>query len=177
MIRWLPNFLTLTRILCAITMLALVNQPKLLFFIFAVGALTDWLDGYFAKNYQLTSKLGEALDPIADKALVVCALLILMHYNNSLALFFAVSVIILREFIVAACRQLIPVASSKLKVTYLARVKTAVQMLGIATCFFGLAFNYNFYHYGVLLIIMSAFLTILTFGYYMINSYSVVESM
>lgn len=173
----LPNCLSFVRLLCAVLLLLIINinpaNKVLLFVLFATGAITDWLDGYIAKNFAMTSKLGEIIDPIADKSLVICALLVLIHFDNDILLLSASAIIILREFIISAIRQILSsMPTNPLKVNYIARVKASIQMLGIGTCMFSLAFNHidwysaMFYKAGISLIILSAIITIVSFVLY-----------
>lgn len=168
----IPNILTLIRLMCAIIMPLLLNFSGnfelVIFILFFIGGITDWLDGYVAKSYQLVSKIGEILDPIADKALVICALLVLIHYDQSVLLLTASIIIILREFVVSALRQILSsMPQSPLKVNFISRVKAAIQMLGIGTCLFGLAFQQPiFYQWGIYIIMVSAIMTLITFVSY-----------
>lgn len=176
MLRFIPNILTLTRLLSAIAMLLLINYHQTIFYLFVFASITDWLDGYLAKNFKLASKVGEVLDPIADKMLVISALLILLHYNKSLILLFATAIIIMREFLVSAMRQILVESDAKLKVIFLSKVKATFQMIGIATCLFSLAYaNITFFQYGLIFIVISVFLTLYTFLTYVIKSIKILE--
>jgi len=175
MLKNLPNILTYTRLVCAVLLLIVLalnpSNKALLFYLFAIGGVTDWLDGYIAKNYQLVSRIGEIIDPIADKALVICALLVLVHYDSSIILLIASAIIILREFIISALRQILTdLPNNPLKVNFLSRVKALVQMFGIGTCMFSLEFgNQLLYQCGIGLIAISALLTIGTFVTYLMK--------
>ena len=131
----LPNILTLLR-------MALIPCFVLVFYLpfrrahllaaalFALAAITDWLDGYLARRLNQTSKLGAFLDPVADKLMVVVVLVILLEARHSLWLAAPVAVIIGREIAVSALREWMAEIGSRRKV--------AVSILGkIKTVLFG----------------------------------------
>lgn len=85
-LRSLPNQLSLFRIAVVPILLFLypLNLRSLNLFcatLFALAAITDWLDGYIARKYNLESKLGALLDPVADKMLTTAALILVCHSN------------------------------------------------------------------------------------------------
>jgi CDP-diacylglycerol--glycerol-3-phosphate 3-phosphatidyltransferase len=100
------------------------------FVLFSVAACTDFLDGYLARRMNLTSAVGAMLDPIADKAMVVTALVALVGlYGFTLWLTVPVALILLRELLVSGLREYL--GDVKLPVTKLAKGKTTVQMVAI----------------------------------------------
>ncbi len=101
--------------------------------IFAMAALTDWLDGYLARRLGQISKLGAFLDPVADKLMVAVVLVVLLQSNSSIWLALPVAVIIGREITVSALREWMAElgARNKVAVSYLGKVKTASQMIAI----------------------------------------------
>lgn len=131
----MANLITLARILLVIPFSAVffidaVWNMKAAFAIFAVAALTDYLDGWVARKRGETSALGAALDPIADKLLVTAALLLLTR-NGIIreAGVVAALIIILREVLVAGLREALAARGESLRVTPLAKWKTAAQLL------------------------------------------------
>lgn len=113
------------------------------FWLFCISALTDYFDGVLARKFNLVSRLGSILDPIADKVLVVFALIaIVMLENNSFVAIMA-SLILAREFWVSGLRE--QSARNKTehvtKVTYLAKIKTTVQFVAISLYFYAEAAN------------------------------------
>ena len=142
MIWTLPNILTLIRLLAApglVVVFLLLPRPAadwVAMVLFVGAALTDYVDGYLARAWKQQSKLGTMLDPIADKAMVVIALLVLAAYSD-LALFLVVpaGVILFREVFVSGLREFLGDVAGTLKVTKLAKWKTATQMLAIAVLF------------------------------------------
>ena len=139
MIVYILNAITLSRILCAILIyLYLYLESN-----YVVASFSDFLDGYIARKTNSESVLGEILDPIADKLLIVFALIGLSINLDSFLIGFISSVIISREIWVAALRDINSRnnESDKTKVTFLAKTKTATQMLAILMYLFGLTIN------------------------------------
>lgn len=153
------NLITIARILSApIILLSLIFGNYLACIIlFFLAGITDYFDGYLARKYNAESSLGEILDPIADKILIVFVLFGLSVSLNSFVIAFLSSLIIAREIGIAALRDYSSRnnISDKTKVTYLAKVKTALQLFAIGSYLFALAINFN------LLIIISDILLII----------------
>ena len=176
MIIKLINFLTALRILLAavISLLLIFGDGYLLALsLFFFAGLTDYLDGYFARKYNATSEIGEILDPIADKILVVFILIILSVNLHSFLLAFSSALIISREIWVSALRDFSARKNilKATKVTYLAKLKTVLQMVAISILLTGETGNkiisfqdYNAQTIGIILLWLSAFLTLYT-GY------------
>tara|TARA_B100001057_G_C22311447_1_gene742175 strand:+ start:70 stop:609 length:540 start_codon:yes stop_codon:yes gene_type:complete len=147
MIVTLINTLTLSRILISmvIFVLLMLNSSYLLAFIlFFIAGLTDYLDGFLARKYNASSQIGEVLDPIADKILVIFLLFGLALNLSSYLIGFAGALIITREIWVSALRDL-NARNNNLnatKVIYIAKIKTAIQMFTISVYLFALAFNF-----------------------------------
>jgi len=143
--RWnLPNILTLLRLLAApglAVMFLYFSRPYADWYalvLFVGAAATDWFDGYLARAWKQETKMGAMLDPIADKAMVVIALMILVgyaaeHWTPWLVL--PATVILFREVFVAGLREFLGDTAGTLKVTKLAKWKTTAQMIAIATLF------------------------------------------
>lgn len=135
----LPNLLTALRLLAApfiALMFLLLPRPFADFaalVLFIAASLTDYLDGYLARRWNQVSKLGTMLDPIADKAMVVIALMVLVGFSSaSLALVLPAAIILFREVFVSGLREFLGDTAGTLKVTKLAKWKTATQMVAIA---------------------------------------------
>ncbi|MEM1343329.1 MAG: CDP-diacylglycerol--glycerol-3-phosphate 3-phosphatidyltransferase [Pseudomonadota bacterium] len=133
----LPNILTAARIAAAPGLLAafavlprpLADWTVLVLFIAA--ALTDYLDGWIARRFDKISALGAMLDPIADKAMVLCALAVLMAvFGPEPWLALPVGIIVVREVLVSGLREYL--GEIKLPVTAAAKAKTTVQLIAIA---------------------------------------------
>jgi CDP-diacylglycerol--glycerol-3-phosphate 3-phosphatidyltransferase len=106
----------------------------LILFIFA--AVTDWFDGYLARAWKQETKLGAMLDPIADKAMVVIALMVIIGFSSwSPWLVLPATMILFREVFVSGLREYLGDTAGTLKVTRLAKWKTTLQMVAIAVLF------------------------------------------
>jgi cardiolipin synthase (CMP-forming) len=163
----LANKLTLLR-------LALLPFIILLFFVhgswaawaclvlYIIGAFTDWLDGWVARQYAQTSAFGAAMDPIADKIFVVTVLLMLVATQRIESIFtLAVIIILMREFLVAGLREYLGPKGIALPVTWLAKWKTATQMVATGILIVGPFVSYGT-AIGTLMLCLSAGLTVFT---------------
>ncbi len=134
----IPNVLTLLRVAC-ITVLVLVaysgwpHHDGLCALIFALAAVTDWLDGYLARALHQTSAFGRFLDPVADKLMVAAALIILVDGQHSVFLVIPAIVIVAREITISALREWMAEIGKRasVAVSYIGKLKTAAQMLAI----------------------------------------------
>ena len=148
--RWsIPNTLTVLRLLAApgvAVMFLYFHRPWADWFaltLFIGAAITDWFDGYLARLWKQESKFGAMLDPIADKAMVVIAIMVLTGYSGMNPWLILPSTIILfREVFVAGLREYLGSDAKLLKVTKLAKWKTTAQMVAIAVLFLGTGLNY-----------------------------------
>ncbi|MES0864548.1 CDP-diacylglycerol--glycerol-3-phosphate 3-phosphatidyltransferase [Ruegeria sp. SCPT10] len=159
--KWnLPNILTLLRLLAApglAVMFLYFTRPYADWFaliLFMTAAITDWFDGYLARAWKQETKIGAMLDPIADKAMVVIALMILVGYSGAHWtpwLVLPATVILFREVFVSGLREYLGDVAGTLKVTKLAKWKTTAQMIAIATLFSQGIFEHYFYmsQYGM----------------------------
>ena len=146
MISKILNLITLSRILCAILIyliLYLENNYSIALFLFLIASFSDFLDGYLARKTNSVSVLGEILDPIADKLLIVFVLIGLSINLDSFLIGLISAVIISREIWVAALRDINARNNQpdKTKVTFLAKIKTTIQMFAILLYLFGLTIN------------------------------------
>jgi CDP-diacylglycerol--glycerol-3-phosphate 3-phosphatidyltransferase len=143
--KWtIPNVLTTLRLLAAPgvpVMFLYFHRPTADWFaltLFVSAAITDYFDGYLARLWKQESKFGTMLDPIADKAMVVIALLILTGYSGMNPwLILPATVILFREVFVGGLREYLGSKAGLLKVTKLAKWKTTAQMVAIAVLFLG----------------------------------------
>ncbi|MCB1310549.1 MAG: CDP-diacylglycerol--glycerol-3-phosphate 3-phosphatidyltransferase [Sedimentitalea sp.] len=138
----LPNILTVLRLLAApglAVMFLYFNRPWADWFallLFVSAAVTDWFDGYLARAWKQETRLGTMLDPIADKAMVVIALMVIVGYSSmSPWLVLPTTVILFREVFVSGLREYLGDVAGTLKVTRLAKWKTTLQMIAIAVLF------------------------------------------
>lgn len=143
--KWnLPNILTTLRLLAApgvAIMFLYFARPLadwLALLLFMGAAITDWFDGYLARAWKQETKIGAMLDPIADKAMVVVALMVIVGYSDANWIPWLVlpaTVILFREVFVSGLREYLGDTAGTLKVTKLAKWKTTVQMVAIAVLF------------------------------------------
>lgn len=141
--KWnLPNILTVLRLVAApglAIMFLYFHRPYADWFaliLFIVASLTDWIDGYLARAWKQETKLGAMLDPIADKAMVIIALMVIVGYSSmSPWLVLPATVILFREVFVSGMREYLGDTAGTLKVTSLAKWKTTAQMIAIAVLF------------------------------------------
>ncbi|WP_343080744.1 CDP-diacylglycerol--glycerol-3-phosphate 3-phosphatidyltransferase [Ostreiculturibacter nitratireducens] len=148
--KWtIPNALTVLRLLAAPgvpVMFLYFHRPWADWFALALfigAAVTDWFDGYLARLWKQESRFGAMLDPIADKAMVVIALLVLTGYSGMNPwLILPATVILFREVFVSGLREYLGASAKLLKVTKLAKWKTTAQMVAIATLFLGTGLEY-----------------------------------
>ncbi len=148
--KWnLPNSLTVMRLIAApgvAVMFLYFHRPWADWFaltLFITAAITDYFDGYLARLWKQESKFGTMLDPIADKAMVVIALLIITGYSGMNPwLILPATVIMFREVFVGGLREFLGAKAGLLKVTKLAKWKTTAQMVAIAVLFLGTGLEY-----------------------------------
>ncbi len=134
----LPNLLTLFRILLipffVLTFYLPFSEHHLITaIIFGVACFTDWLDGYLARILQQTSKLGAFLDPVADKLIVVVALVLLVGEESFKYLVIPALIIIGREIVVSSLREWMAELGkrSSVAVSMMGKVKTTLQMVAL----------------------------------------------
>lgn len=146
-----PNVLTLVRLIAApMVGLVFLLLPRpfsdwVALFLFVGASMTDYLDGLLARKWGQISRFGTMLDPIADKAMVVMALAVLLALYGvdfaagSLALkatfLIPITIILFREIFVSGLREFLGADAGKLAVTKLAKWKTSVQMGAISLLF------------------------------------------
>lgn len=174
----IPNILTIGRIIIVPIFVLSFYLPGIVgdlvpFFLFVIASFTDYLDGLLARLYKEESKLGELLDPIADKILVAAALVLLVM-NGIIKNYevIAAIVILTREILISGLREFLAKnKETSIPVSSLSKFKTLIQMLSIALLLTGDTGNkiinfqdYNAQTVGIILLWISAFLTIYT-GY------------
>ena len=145
----IPNILTTLRLLAApgvAVMFLYFHRPWADWFALALfigAAVTDYFDGYLARLWKQESNFGRMLDPIADKAMVVIAIMVLTGYSGMNPwLILPSTVILFREVFVSGLREFLGTNAAHLKVTKLAKWKTTAQMVAIAVLFLGTGLEY-----------------------------------
>ena len=173
----IPNILTIGRIIIVPIFVLTFFIPGFFgdlipFFLFVIASFTDYLDGLLARLFKEESKLGELLDPIADKILVAAALILLVM-NGVIKNYEVIAAIIIltREILISGLREFLAKGSITMQVTSLSKLKTFIQMIAITILLTGESGNkvinfqdYNAQTVGIILLWFSAFLTLYT-GY------------
>ena len=172
-----PNYLTIGRIIIVPVFVFAFYLPGFYgdvipFALFVIASFTDFLDGLLARIYKEESKLGELLDPIADKIIVATALILLVMEGTIKNYEVIAAIIILtREILVSGLREFLAGGKIKLPVSNLAKAKTFLQMFAISALLTGETGNkiinfqdYNAQTIGIIFLWLSAFLTLYT-GY------------
>ncbi len=165
----LINLITIARIILApiILLFLIFGNYLICILLFFLAGVSDYFDGYLARKYLAESQLGEILDPIADKILIVFLLIGLSVVLDSYLIATLSSFIIAREIGVTALRDFSARnnISDRTKVTYLAKTKTSVQLFTIGSYLFALTFSLNLLLViSDILLIITAFITLYT-GY------------
>lgn len=134
----LANIITFSRILMIPMMVASFYLLKgdlsnwVSFAIFTTAGITDFLDGYVARKFNQSSKLGAFMDPIADKLLIAAALMMMVAFNRIEGYSVIAAIIILcREFAVSGLREFLADLKVSIPVTYLAKWKTTIQIFAL----------------------------------------------
>lgn len=155
-------------------LISLQNNYFLALILFFIASITDYLDGYLARKYKLVSDLGEILDPLADKVLIVFVLIALAINLSSYLIGFAASLIIARDLFVSSLRDMNSRRNntSATKVTFLAKIKTSIQLFTILVYLLALSSNKMLLIiFGDIFIILSTFVTLYTGYIYFKNSF------
>ena len=170
----IPNFLTAFRVVCipiiAILIIAKTNQTYIIFafWLFILSALTDYLDGLTARKLNQSTEFGKVLDPIADKLMTVILLSVLYgsKIGTNFPLIFGIPMILIifREIFISGLREHVNRVSGILQVSWIAKIKTAFQLIAIGTLIGSLAFPniYIFQNLGLFLIWIAALLTLIS---------------
>lgn len=187
----IPNKITISRILLIPIFILLLSFPfewgaseigstqlpvadfvAALIFIFAAG--TDWVDGYYARKFNLVTTLGKFLDPLADKLLVSAALIMLVEMG--LAPAWVVIIIISREFAVTGLRLVASGEGIVLAAGQMGKLKTATQMVAIAVLLLhNFPFSYIDFPFGTVMLYIALFFTIVSGVDYFVKNRHVMK--
>jgi len=139
----IPTLLTLFRILLIPVLVVVFYLPYTwaniaATAVFVIGALTDWLDGWIARRYNMYSAFGAFLDPVADKLAVAVALVLIVQYHHTVFMALIAAVIIGREITISALREWMAEIGQKarVKVAAIGKLKTIVQMVALSMLLF-----------------------------------------
>ncbi|MDY0290712.1 MAG: CDP-diacylglycerol--glycerol-3-phosphate 3-phosphatidyltransferase [Desulfuromonadaceae bacterium] len=185
----LPNMLTLARIACIpILVLTLLKDTPgmslLAALIFSLASITDWLDGYLARRLNLVTVMGKFLDPLADKLIVMAALIMMIPLGRVPA--WAVFLLIAREVIVTGLRSVASSEGVVIAASDLGKYKTIFQMVAIIGLlihydycwFFGLDISLlcaDFHNVGTFFFYIALFLTLWSGLDYLVKFFRVLE--
>ena len=184
----LPNLLTLARIAAipAVVILLLYDTRTTSFFaaaVFGAAAITDWLDGWLARKWQVVTVLGKFLDPLADKLIVMAALIMLIPHGRVPA--WAVFLILARELVVTGLRSIASSEGIVISASDLGKYKTIFQMTAIP----GLLLHYDYYwlfglrweifhvdmhNFGIFYFYVAFFMTLWSGGDYLFKFFKVI---
>jgi CDP-diacylglycerol--glycerol-3-phosphate 3-phosphatidyltransferase/cardiolipin synthase len=187
----IPNILTVLRIALIPVFVGIFYLPHNLYalgehpthtintaaaIVFALASLTDWLDGYWARKFNQTSSFGAFLDPVADKLMVIAALIVLVEFHRVGAI---VSLIIVgREIVISALREWMANIGkrSNVAVAMIGKIKTAAQMIAILLLlYFDPIGEFNTKLVGQVLIQIAAILTLVSMAYYLKAAWPVIK--
>tara|TARA_A100001015_G_C15043386_1_gene741529 strand:- start:1912 stop:2526 length:615 start_codon:yes stop_codon:yes gene_type:complete len=190
----IPNILTTFRIFIIPIMVIAFYVPGIFAnviaaILFAVAAITDYFDGYFARSLNAESNFGKCLDPIADKLIVIVAIILIISFGNKNPIIMIPGIIIVcREVLVSGLREFLAEFKVSVPVSKLAKYKTGFQMVSITILLLGEEGSAFIIYYvfgslmtisvkvmvvsfivnvGVILFVLSSILTIITgYGYF-----------
>ena len=170
----IPNYLTWSRVWIIPVIAVLVVMPGgwtnyLSALLFCLVALTDWLDGYLARKWQVQSDFGAFLDPVADKLLVVVLLILLAVQAPSFLMLVSVIIIVSREIVISALREWMAGMGMRdvVQVAPIGKLKTTLQM--IALLFLLVANPGNaLYIFGLVVLVAAAVVTLLSMIQYLL---------
>ena len=181
----IPNSITTARLILIPVFIAAFYLPyswsaALATFIFWLAALTDWFDGYLARKLNQQSALGAFIDPLADKLMVITALIIVLtkHPDNNWLLFSSL-IIISREIIISSLREWMSSMgkSDIVAVSFFGKAKTVAQMIALLF----LIYEHDIYglptlHFGTGLLVGASILTIISMIIYIKAAWSTLSS-
>ena len=131
----LPNLLTISRIVLTPVFLVLILmghfwEQFIAVIIFIVASISDWLDGKLARHYQVSSRLGKFLDPLADKILVLSAFIVLPFVLRDpwIVPWWGVTIIVIRDVLITGLRMYTESQGRSVVTLSLAKTKTAFQL-------------------------------------------------
>lgn len=145
--KWLPNFLTILRIILVLpVMLLLVSAHEaityqLVFFLFLTAALTDLLDGWLARYLECVSNVGAFLDPLADKIMSNVLLVFLSCRYPEIIPLWMVLLLLAREFAVQGFRSMAPCMGVVIRTELLSKLKTFFQLMALGSVLIGLGWG------------------------------------
>lgn len=146
--------------------------------LFAIAAVTDWLDGYLARRLGQTSSFGAFLDPVADKLMVAAALVLIVQANPAPWLAVAALIIIGREITISALREWMAQIGNqkKVAVSMIGKFKTTAQMIALLLLLYREPLGgFPTEEVGLILLIIAAGLTLWSMFHYLFAAWPVLK--
>ncbi|MEM6811210.1 MAG: CDP-diacylglycerol--glycerol-3-phosphate 3-phosphatidyltransferase [Pseudomonadota bacterium] len=176
----IPNLLTFARIaILPILILLILNGSEqsvwLAFILYVLASITDFLDGYLARKWNVESAVGKFLDPISDKIFVACVLLALVS-TGVISGFWLIAafIIFIREFLVSGLREFLGPQNISLPVTQLAKWKTTIQMVALGLLILVPVSPPFFEIFSLISLLIAAILTAITGWSYLKSSWQYI---
>ena len=168
----IPNLLSAFRMVAFLPVIILFSSEYFLtsFLLFTAAAWSDFLDGFLARRYKITSNLGSLLDLLADKILVSSILIFLVFYTGNIYLLILSTIIILREISISSLRLFLVsngVEISKITPDKFGKLKTFLQMFSLSLLLIHPLLGNIFFVSVLILLLLSTFLSILSFLNYL----------
>ena len=163
----MANYITILRmalifpiLIFATSYSSLYNWVALLLFV--IAGITDHLDGYIARKTGSTSSVGALLDLVADKLLIIITLFYFISYASSILLILPSILIIIREIVISAFRQLLSESEGKnpIKVTFIAKSKTTLQIFALSFLIISPNFGQPFLFLTIFLFWLAAYVSL-----------------
>jgi CDP-diacylglycerol--glycerol-3-phosphate 3-phosphatidyltransferase len=164
----IPNLLSIFRMTAFLPVIILFSFEYYLtsFFLFSAAAWSDFLDGFLARKYNLTSNLGSLLDLVADKILVSSILIFFVFYTTNIILLILALIIIIREISISSLRLFLVsngIEVSKITPDRFGKLKTFLQMLSLSLLLLYPIFRESFFQVTLFLLLLSAFISLFSF--------------
>ena len=172
----LPTALTLLRIVMIPVMVVLhyMNYPFAAATVFGLAGLTDWADGYYARKLNLESRLGAFLDPVADKLIVIVALLLIVEREADFWITLAAIAIVGREIIISALREWMAETGQRAKVAvaFIGKVKTTAQIIAMIFLLYNQPlFGLPIRELGLIALAIATALTLMSMVQYLMSAF------
>ena len=163
----MANYITILRMVLIFPVLIFATSYSSLYnwvalLLFVIAGITDHLDGYIARKTGSTSSFGALLDLVADKLLIIVTLFYFISYESSILLIIPSILIIIREIVISAFRQLLSESEGKnpIKVTFIAKSKTTLQIFALSFLIISPNFGQSFFFLTILLFWLAAYVSL-----------------
>ena len=187
--RYIPNFLSFSRIILAPIFVVLILADTFHFrlialLIFFIGSLSDFLDGYLARRFNYVTEIGKFIDPIADKILILSAFLVLNYFYSDIIESWMIAVIVLRDVVITLFRYIfIKYKDFSMETSYYGKIKTLSQIIIIHIILFFHAinselinsFNISSFNFINTLMTLCVLFTVYTGLHYLVINYSKIR--